>query len=82
MKDAGGAVTALEKANPDIAKGPLPAQVSDTIPALIPEGSSALRMDAAQWDALADWMRSKGLIKDPAAGSDAIDTELLPDGSR
>ncbi len=82
VKDVGGAVTALQKANPDIAKGPLPAQVSDTIPALIPEGSAALRMDGAQWDALADWMRSKGLIKDQAAGSNAIDTSLLPEGSR
>jgi p-aminobenzoyl-glutamate transporter AbgT len=82
VKDVGGAVTALQKANPDIAKGPLPAQVSDTIPALIPEGSAALRMDGAQWDALADWMRSKGLIKDQAAGSDAIDPGLLPESSR
>lgn len=82
VKDVGGSVAALEKANPDIAKGPLPAQVSDTIPALIPEGSAALRMDAAPWDALATWMRDKGLITKDLKGSDAIDSSLLPEASR
>lgn len=82
VKDVVGASAALEKANPDIATGPLPAQVRDTLPALIPAGSAPLRMDPAQWDALADWMRAKGLITGGAAGSAAIDTTLLPEGSR
>ena len=82
VADAGAAVTALEKANPDIAKKVLPAQVSDTIPALVPEGSAPLRMDAAQWEALATWMREKGLLTGEATGSDAIDTSLLPEASR
>jgi len=80
--DPGGAVTALEKANPDIAKKVLPAQVSDTLPALLPEGSAALRMDAAQWDALAAWMVKEGLVKDGVSGSGAIDSSLLPEASR
>jgi hypothetical protein len=75
-------VAALETANPDIAKKVLPAQVSDTIPALVPEGSAPLRMDAAQWEALATWMREKGLLTGEATGSDAIDTSLLPEASR
>ncbi len=82
VADAGAAVAALEKANPDIAKKVLPAQVSDTIPALVPEGSAPLRMDAAQWEALATWMREKGLLTGEATGSDAIDTSLLPEASR
>ena len=82
VADAGAAVAALEKANPDIAKEVLPAQVSDTIPALVPEGSAPLRMDAAQWEALATWMREKGLLTGEATGSDAIDTSLLPEASR
>ncbi len=82
VRDAGGSVSALEKANPDIAKGPLPAQVADTIPALLPEGSAPLRMDASQWDALATWMREKGLITKDLTGSDAIDASLLPESSR
>jgi len=82
VKDPGGSVSALEKANPDIAKGPLPAQVADTIPALLPEGSAPLRMDASQWDALATWMREKGLITKDLTGSDAIDASLLPESSR
>lgn len=82
VADAGAAVAALEKANPDIAKKVLPAQVSDTIPALVPEGSAPLRMDAAQWEALATWMRGKGLLTGEATGSDAIDTSLLPEASR
>ncbi len=82
VADAGAAVAALEKANPDIAKKVLPAQVSDTIPALVPEGSEPLRMDAAQWEALATWMREKGLLKGEATGSDAIDASLLPEASR
>ncbi|MFM9018872.1 MAG: ABC transporter substrate-binding protein [Actinomycetota bacterium] len=81
-KDVAAAVTALEKANPDIAKAVLPAQVSDTIPALLPDGSAPLRMDAAQWDALAAWMKEKGLVKGDVSGSGAIDTSLLPEGSR
>ncbi|MBM3665597.1 MAG: hypothetical protein FJW92_07385 [Actinobacteria bacterium] len=81
-KDAGGAVKALTKANPDIAKAVLPAQVSDTIPALLPEGSAPLRMDSAQWDALAAWMQATGLVKGDVTGSGAIDTSLLPEGSR
>jgi putative hydroxymethylpyrimidine transport system substrate-binding protein len=81
-KDAGAAVAALEEANPDIARAVLPAQVSDTIPALVPEGSAPLRMDAAQWDALATWMRDNGLLKGDASGSSAIDASLLPEGSR
>lgn len=82
VADAGAAVAALEKANPDIAKKVLPAQVSDTIPALVPEGSAPLRMDAAQWEALATWMREKGLLEGEATGSDAIDASLLPEASR
>jgi putative hydroxymethylpyrimidine transport system substrate-binding protein len=82
VKDVSGSVSALEKANPDIAKGPLPAQVRDTLPALIPEGSSALQMDPAQWDSLATWMREKGLITTSITGSDAIDSSLLPGASR
>lgn len=82
VADAGAAVAALEKANPDIAKKVLPAQVSDTIPALVPEGSAPLRMDAAQWEALATWMREKGLLKGEATGPDAIDASLLPEASR
>jgi len=81
-KDVGAAVSALEKANPDIAKAVLPAQVSDTIPALLPEGSAPLRMDAAQWDALAAWMVKKGLVKGEVSGSGAIDASLLPEASR
>lgn len=81
-KDAGASVAALEKANPDIAKKVLPAQVSDTLPALLPEGGAPLRMDAAQWDALATWMREKGLLKDGPAGSTATDSSLLPEGSK
>ena len=73
---------ALEKANPDIAKKVLPAQVSDTLPALLPEGSAPLRMDTAQWDALATWMRENGLLKDGPAGSAATDSSLLPEGSK
>jgi ABC-type nitrate/sulfonate/bicarbonate transport system substrate-binding protein len=81
-KDIGGSVAALERANPDIAKKVLPAQMSDTIPALLPEGSAPLRMDPAQWDALATWMRDQGLLKGDASGSSAIDTSLLPEASR
>lgn len=81
-KDAGASVAALEKANPDIAKKVLPAQVSDTLPALLPEGGAPLRMDAAQWDALAAWMRENGLLKDGPAGSTATDSSLLPEASR
>lgn len=82
VSDAGGAVAALEEANPDIAKKVLPAQVADTIPALVPEGSAPLRMDAAQWDALAAWMKAEGLVKGDVSGSGAIDSSLLPEGSR
>ncbi|MBU6363925.1 MAG: ABC transporter substrate-binding protein [Acidobacteria bacterium] len=80
--DAGAAVAALEKANPDIAKQVLPAQVKDTLPALRPDGGAALRMDAAQWDALAAWMAEKGLVKGEVSGSGAIDTSLLPEASQ
>lgn len=82
VADAGGAVAALEKANPDIAKKVLPAQVADTIPALVPEGSTPLRMDVAQWDALATWMKDNGLVKGDVSGSGAVDTSLLPEASR
>jgi putative hydroxymethylpyrimidine transport system substrate-binding protein len=82
VADAGGAVAALEKANPDIAKAVLPAQVADTIPALVPEGSAPLRMDSAQWDALATWMVDNGLVKGQVSGADAVDETLLPEGSR
>lgn len=82
VADAGGAVAALEKANPDIAKKVLPAQVADTIPALVPEGSAPLRMDTAQWDALAAWMTDNGLVKGDVSGSGAVDSSLLPEGSR
>ena len=82
VADAGSAVAALEKANPDIAKKVLPAQVADTIPALVPEGSAPLRMDVAQWDALATWMKDNGLVKGDVSGSQAVDTSLLPEASR
>lgn len=82
VADAGGAVAALEKANPDIAKKVLPAQVADTIPALVPEGSAPLRMDVAQWDALATWMKDNGLVAGDVSGSQAVDTSLLPEASR
>lgn len=82
VADAGGAVAALETANPDIAKAVLPAQVADTIPALVPEGSAPLRMDTSQWDALAAWMREKGLIGGEVSGSGAVDSSLLPEESR
>lgn len=82
IADPAAAMKAIEKANPDIATAPLAEQIADTLPALVPEGSAPLRMDAAQWDALADWMREKGLLSAKARGSDAIDPSLLPEGSR
>lgn len=82
VADAGAAVTALQQANPDIARKVLPAQVADTIPALVPEGSAPLRMDIAQWDALAAWMRDNGLVTGEVSGSGAVDASLLPEGSR
>ncbi len=82
VSDARAAVTALEKANPDIARSVLPAQVADTLPALLPDGGAPLAMDGGQWDALAEWMTQTGLVDTPVSGSDAIDTSLLPEGSR
>lgn len=82
VADSAAAVSALEKANPDIAKKILPAQVTDTLPALLPGDGAALRMDPAQWDALAAWMSEKGLVKGEVSGSGAIDTSLLPEASR
>ncbi len=73
---------ALIKANPDIAKGPLAAQLALTLPVLIPANGKALSMDAAQWDALAKWMRKNGLVKTDVSGAGAIDTSLLPEASR
>jgi putative hydroxymethylpyrimidine transport system substrate-binding protein len=80
--NAGAAVDALKEANPDIATAPLPAQVSDTLPALVPDGSAPLRMDAGQWDALARWMTENGLVTGEVSGEAAIDASLLPEGSR
>ncbi len=73
---------ALIKANPDIAKGPLAAQLAATLPVLIPSNGKALSMDAAQWDVLAKWMRKNGLVKTDVSGAGAIDTSLLPEASR
>jgi putative hydroxymethylpyrimidine transport system substrate-binding protein len=82
VADVNGSVAALRKANPDIATGPLPEQVQDTLPALIPNGGAALRMDGAQWDALAAWMREEGLLTKDLKGSDAIDARLVPEASQ
>ncbi len=80
--DAPAAVRALEQANPDIARAPLLDQVRATLLALLPDGGSPLHMDAERWDDLATWMRANGLVDRDVVGSDAIDTSLLPDGSR
>ncbi|MSO44443.1 MAG: hypothetical protein EXQ74_03895 [Thermoleophilia bacterium] len=82
VADPGAARSALVAANPDIATGPLADQIAATLSALIPDGSTPLHMDSGQWDALADWMRANRLLTGQSAGSDAIDTTLLPEESR
>ena len=71
----------LIKANPDIAKGPLAAQLALTLPVLVTDGKP-LGMDPAQWDALATWMRAEGLVTKDVSGSAAVDTSLLPEASK
>jgi putative hydroxymethylpyrimidine transport system substrate-binding protein len=71
----------LIAANPDIAKGPLAAQLALTLPVLTTDGRP-LAMDPAQWDALAKWMKAEGLVTTDVSGSAAIDTSLLPEASR
>ena len=68
-------------ANPDIATGPLAAQLALTLPVLV-TGGRPLAMDPAQWDALAKWMKAEGLVTSDVSGSAAIDTSLLPEASR
>lgn len=79
--DPAKARTYLIKANPDIAKGPLAAQLALTLPVLTTNGT-ALGMDPAQWDALAKWMKDEGLVKTDVSGSAAVDTSLLPEASQ
>ena len=71
----------LIKANPDIATGPLAAQLALTLPVLVADGKP-LGMDGGQWDALAKWMKAEGLVKTDVSGSGAIDTSLLPEAPR
>jgi putative hydroxymethylpyrimidine transport system substrate-binding protein len=71
----------LIKANPDIVKGPLAAQLALTLPVLVSDGKP-LGMDPAQWDALAKWMRAEGLVTKDVSGSAAVDTSLLPEASQ
>lgn len=73
---------ALVKANPDIAKGVLTQQIAATLPLLAPAGRGPLGLLPATWDALATWMRDNGLLKGDQPGSSAVDTSLLPEGSR
>ncbi len=72
---------ALLAENPDIAKGPLAAQLAATLPVLVANGKP-LGMDGAQWDALAKWMKDTGQVTTDVSGSGAIDTTLLPEGSQ
>ena len=79
--DPAAAKAALITANPDIAKGLLAAQLAATLPVLVAHGKP-LGMNAAQWDALAQWMKAKGLLTTEVSGSAAVDTTLLPEASQ
>ncbi|MEI7521650.1 MAG: ABC transporter substrate-binding protein [Thermoleophilia bacterium] len=79
--DPAAAKAALITANPDIAKGLLAAQLAATLPVLVAHGKP-LGMSPAQWDALAKWMKAKGLLTTEESGSAAVDTTLLPEASK
>ena len=79
--DPSAARAALITSNPDIAKGPLAAQLAATLPLLVANGKP-LGMNVAAWDALAKWMKAKGLVTTEVSGSAAVDTTLLPEASQ
>lgn len=76
--DQSGAVDALVKANKDLDRDTVAAQLRVTAPLLSPSDRPTLSLDPAGWKRFADWMRANGLLSKPVDVGAAVDPSFLP----
>lgn len=73
-----GAVASLLRANEDLDRDTVRAQLEVTAPLLSPPDAAPLALDPAEWAVFSDWMRANGLLPPRADVSRAVSAAFLP----